>query len=143
MEVNKLSSNSRTRSRKKGRIRSPTRCIRVALWDFRYTGRNRKSRRGSDSRPPAGRIKASMECSITRPEQCLGRVLVYGALGVARLTQLTQDLSELGDYPGLELKKVSNELGDFLTLDGVNVEISFGSLGQKFLIFGSVPKGAT
>jgi hypothetical protein len=41
---------------------------------------------------------------------------------------LTQELFEPRDYPGLEPEKVRNELGDFLTLDGVNVEISLGSL---------------
>ena len=49
--------------------------------------------------------------------------------GAAHLIRLPQELFEPGDYPGLEPEKVGNELADFLTLDGVNVEISLGSLG--------------
>ena len=49
--------------------------------------------------------------------------------GAAHLIRLTQELFEPRDYPGIEPEKVRNELGDFLTLDGVNVEISLGSLG--------------
>ena len=60
-----------------------------------------------------------------------------------RLIQLTEELFEPGDYFGLESEKVRNELGNILTLDGVNIEISLGSLGKEFRIFGGVPKGAT
>jgi hypothetical protein len=42
---------------------------------------------------------------------------------------LAQELFEARNYPGLEPEKVGNELGDFLTLDRVNVEIRLGSLG--------------
>ena len=43
---------------------------------------------------------------------------------------MTEELFEPGDYFGIESEKVRNEFGNILTLDGVNIEISLGSLGK-------------